>query len=97
MSEKILKKDCPFCFPEKITAWLKKYFGTYWKIMLCSSCKVPMVVYRYHTLDPPEKKRKAMIRALKAAAREFFGDDNFYIDEEPKKIKDHYHAHARRK
>lgn len=92
---KILNSSCPLCILEKKTLWLEKYFGEFWRIIICDSCHVPMVVFKYHSF-PTEEEKKKMIQALKKAAQAFFGDDNFYIDMVQRKIKNHWHVHARK-
>jgi len=91
-----LKSNCSLCFLKEKTLWLKKFFGPFWKVVICETCKVPMVIYKWHTISLLEEHKKQMIESLKMAAKEFFGTDDFYVDEERRNIKDHWHAHARK-
>lgn len=94
--DKNLKRGCSLCFLQKKTSWLEKFFGPYWKIIICDHCGVPQVVYKFHSISPPQDHKEKMIQALQRAAEEFFGSDDFYIDETQRKIKNHWHIHARK-
>ena len=95
-NSKILKSNCPLCFLEKRTIWLEKFFGSFWRIIICGTCKIPMAVYKWHSISPSEEDKRQMIESLKMAAEEFYGNNDFYIDEGQRKIKDHWHIHARK-
>jgi hypothetical protein len=67
-------------------------------IISCMSCHVPMAVPFAH-IDPesggPQQLRGRMEKQLIRVALEFYGDNDFYIDQQERSILDHMHWHAR--
>ena len=66
-----------------------------WIVLDCDSCKVPMIVWKYHTMKLTQAIGNEMERALTRAADEHFGDVEYFIDQKQRKIPDHLHWHAR--
>lgn len=66
-------------------------------IVDCILCRVPMIVWREHTMTiGPEEERK-MERALRRVGDLVFGPGGYYIDRRQRKIPHHLHWHCRRK
>ena len=82
---------CLLCAAERITPWYHED-DVCW-IADCEICATPMVVWRWHGADPPDRARAHMLSRLAAVADRVF--DGHYVDGEMRKIPDHFHAHAR--
>ena len=69
-------------------------------IIDCCNCHVPMVVPFEH-VDPKSNRHKRleerMENELFRVGFDFYGDLNFFIDKQERKILDHMHWHARKK
>ena len=63
----------------------------------CEICLVPMVVWRQHVPTAPADVKDALHERLAAVADRELGAGNWTIDDHMRNIKDHYHAHARRR
>ena len=85
--------DCLLCQAERITHWYHED-DLCW-IADCTICATPMVVWRWHGVDPSPDDRAAMLARLSATADTIF--DGHYYDDHMRNIPDHYHAHARRR
>jgi hypothetical protein len=84
--------DCELCEAARVTAWF--YEDEVCWIADCEICYVPMVVWRHHgTTPPPEALAHMHERLAEVAAEEL--TVGHYIDDNMRKIPDHYHAHAR--
>ena len=66
-----------------------------WIVIDCSDCKVPMIVWKQHTMKINQVIGEEMEKALTTAADEHFGDVEYFIDRHQRKISDHLHWHAR--
>jgi hypothetical protein len=53
-----------------------------------------MVVWRTHGL-PDARTEALLVGHLERVAASRYGEDGFYIDDERRRIPDHWHAHAR--
>ncbi len=62
----------------------------------CESCSVPMVVWRTHGAEPPAEVKERMLDRLREVA-DVHGPARYWVDEVPRTILDHWHAHARRR
>ena len=60
----------------------------------CEICFVPMVVWRNHGSAPPADALSHMHEQLAQVAAEQLTVEH-YIDDNMRRIPDHYHAHAR--
>lgn len=60
----------------------------------CEACFVPMVVWRVHDPCPDDDVRQRLLSRLSAVADTMF-PDGYVLDDRPRTIPDHYHAHAR--
>lgn len=85
--------DCDLCKAERRTSWY--YESDLCWIADCDTCGVPMVVYKQHVENPPDEHQFVMIkRLIEIADQEPFCGD-FLVDFNQRKIKGHFHAHAR--
>ena len=66
-----------------------------WIVIDCKDCKVPMVVWKQHTMQLNQVIGEEMEKALIRAADEHYGDTEYFIDRHQRKISDHLHWHAR--
>ena len=83
---------CLLCQAERLTQWYHDD-AVCW-IADCEICSVPMVVWRHHGTDPPADQLAHMHDQLAQVAKEQLTVAH-YIDDNMRKIPDHYHAHAR--
>jgi len=85
-------EGCLLCEAERITAWFHED-EVCW-IADCEICFVPMVVWRRHGKIPPAEALTHMHRQLaRVAEQQLIG--SHYVDDNMRKIPDHYHAHER--
>src|SRR5262245_53685765 len=85
--------NCDLCRAAKITPWHHED-DICW-IAECDICEVPMVVWRYHGVEPPPEHMTHMHAKLREIATRELGE--IYLDDHMRNIPDHYHAHARPK
>ncbi len=78
--------NCELCLLEKRTRWF--YTDSEFVILECDTCHEPMIVYKLHIMDLPERK----ITYIKKLSKELFGDQ-ITFREEQRKILDHWHIH----
>jgi hypothetical protein len=83
---------CDLCRAEKITRWYHED-ELCW-IAECTICATPMVVLRTHHKRPDAAVLEALHQRLAEVVGEFFTFEH-WIDDEMRRIPDHYHAHAR--
>ncbi|MGH9186557.1 MAG: hypothetical protein ACRD0U_12195 [Acidimicrobiales bacterium] len=83
---------CQLCEAERITPWFHED-DLCW-IAECTICAVPMVVWRTHDPEPPTQVKSALLERLAAVVGEYFTYDH-WVDDDMRRIPDHYHAHAR--
>ncbi|HET6914787.1 MAG TPA: hypothetical protein VFH56_01730 [Acidimicrobiales bacterium] len=85
-------EGCLLCEADRITAWFHED-EVCW-IADCEICFVPMVVWRRHGKSPPPEAMAHMHQQLaRVAEQQLVG--SHYVDDNMRKIPDHYHAHAR--
>lgn len=85
--------DCPLCDADVRTPRLYED-GVCW-VAACTTCHVPMVVLRRHTIEPLREERQHMHRALTTVAKGYYATTPWIIDEVMRTIPDHAHMHAR--
>lgn len=61
----------------------------------CVICHVPMVVWREHDPTPPAPVRQRLLERLTYVAHDFYDVRPWCLDDQMRRIPDHYHAHAR--
>jgi hypothetical protein len=83
--------ECLLCQAERITHWYLED-DLCW-IADCTICATPMVVWKWHGVDPSDEDRVAMLARLSATADAVF--DGHYFDDNMRNIPDHFHVHAR--
>ena len=86
---------CDLCNLDKLTTWY--YEDDDIVVCDCIICKIPMVVAKKHTMRPGRHIEMKMIVQLNKTAVAFYGDTNYRIDTNQRKIPDHIHWHARPK
>ena len=84
---------CDLCKAEKMTPWFHED-DLCW-IAECDVCAVPMVVWRFHGVQPPAEHLAHMRALIAEVATREVGE--FYIDDVLRNIPEHWHAHARPK
>ena len=84
-------EDCDLCEAAKITRWFHED-DVCW-IAECEICDTPMVVWRWHGIDPSGDDLAHMHAELARVSASVF--DDHYVDDNMRNIPDHYHAHAR--
>jgi len=82
---------CLLCAAERITPWYHED-DVCW-IADCTICDTPMVVWRWHGVDPSGDELAHMMSRLAAVADGVF--DGHYYDDHMRNIPDHFHVHAR--
>ena len=85
--------SCDLCRAARLTPWYHED-EICW-IAECEICEVPMVVWRYHGVAPPDRHVVHMQDRLREVATAELGE--FYVDDHMRNIPDHWHAHARPK
>lgn len=83
---------CLLCSAERITAWHFEDEDCW--VADCMVCATPMVVWRTHGIPDPTLEARLVAR-LEEIASARYGDEGFWIDDERRRIPDHWHAHAR--
>lgn len=92
MSAPAPSDDCPLCQAERLTPWYHED-ELCW-IAECTICTLPMVVLRHHDAAPDDDL-KATLHARLATVVEGHFTFTHWVDDEMRRIPDHYHAHAR--
>jgi hypothetical protein len=82
---------CLLCAAERITPWYHED-DVCW-VADCEICATPMVVWRWHGVDPSAADLEHMLSRLADVAAGVF--DGHYVDDNMRNIPDHFHAHAR--
>jgi hypothetical protein len=82
---------CLLCAAERITPWYHED-DVCW-VADCEICATPMVVWRWHGVDPSAADLEHMLSRLADAADRVF--EGHYVDDNMRNIPDHFHAHAR--
>ena len=91
-------KDCDLCKLEiKTNVYIE---WDHFIILDCMDCKIPMAVWKEHTMEIPEPDEYIMEAMLYETACMFYeswdGKD-FTIEKSQRKIPDHLHWHAHKK
>jgi hypothetical protein len=84
---------CDLCRAARLTPW--HHEDEICWIAECEICAVPMVVWRYHGVAPPDGHVAHMQERLREVATAELGE--FYVDDHMRNIPDHWHVHARPK
>jgi hypothetical protein len=84
---------CDLCEAARMTEWFHED-DVCW-IAECEICAVPMVVWRFHGVEPPDEHREHMLGHLAEVATGYLGEH--YFDDNMRNIPDHFHVHARPK
>ncbi len=88
----ISMNNCDLCKAEKLTKWYRD--ARSWWAADCKTCGCPMVVARRHGRIS-DGDRAALVTELMAIADEEYGKQGYSIDFRQRKIKSHFHIHAR--
>jgi len=83
---------CDLCRAERITPWFHED-DICW-VAECTICATPMVVLRWHDAAPPPDLKAVLHERLASVVGDHFTFDH-WVDDDMRKIPDHYHAHAR--
>jgi hypothetical protein len=83
--------DCLLCRAERLTEW--HFEDDECWMTDCMVCMTPMIVLRSHGLPEPKDEARLLERLARFAAQRY--PDGYWIDEERRRIPDHWHAHAR--
>ena len=85
--------DCDLCEAARITPWFHED-DICW-IAECEICATPMVVWRGHGVDPPDRGARAHARRSSPTWSIEYFEFEHYVDDNMRNIPDHYHAHGR--
>lgn len=83
---------CPLCVAERVTEWHLEDEECW--VADCLVCATPMVVWKTHGIPGPDVEDRLIMR-LNEIASGRYGEGNFWVDPERRRIPDHWHAHAR--
>ena len=84
--------SCDLCAAQRLTPWFHED-ELCW-IAECTICATPMVVLRWHDKRPgPDLMAELHDRLAMVVGRDFTFEH--WVDDDMRKIPDHYHAHAR--
>lgn len=84
---------CPLCNLRPRTKFL--YEDAVCRVIICQSCRVPMVVIRRHTRNVTVQEANAMVAALTKVAKKFYKGKPWRIDRRTRSIPQHAHFHSR--
>src|SRR3954447_22826968 len=86
------RDGCDLCTAARLTEWFHED-DICW-IAECTICATPMVVLRWHDhLQSPELKAALHDRLAAVVGTHF--EFEHWVDDDMRRIPDHYHAHAR--
>ncbi len=85
-------EDCPLCSAQRVTTW--HFEDDECWVADCLVCATPMIVWRTHGLPEPETEAR-LLECLQKIAEARYGAGGFWVDDERRRIPDHWHAHAR--
>ena len=101
MNSHINDKECPLCkLCFKGLVITKRYYeDSNYIIVDCATCKTPMIVYKGHgTVDIPQHSQSSIYKTFQKYVKEIGRfPHEWTVDMVPHTIKDHWHAHARRR
>lgn len=85
--------NCELCeLKIKTTVYIE---NDHFIILDCKDCKVPMIVWKEHTMSVPESDEQVMESIFYDCGQLFYSNKPFYIDKNQRKISDHLHWHVR--
>ena len=84
--------DCDLCRALRLTEWFHEDDDCW--IAECTICATPMVVWKVHDRTPPPEVLDRLHARLADVVGTHFSFEH-YVDDEMRRIPDHYHAHAR--
>jgi hypothetical protein len=84
--------DCDLCTADKLTEWFHEDDDCW--IAECTICATPMVVWKSHDARPPDEVLERLHARLAEVVTRHFTFEH-YVDDNMRRIPDHYHAHAR--
>jgi hypothetical protein len=88
--------SCELCSLEAKTHWYPENNPTLPFVLLeCSSCSLPMAVWRTHSPSIPLSSAVSMLSSLCSVADRVLGKGEYFIDRHQRTIGDHLHWHAR--
>ena len=84
--------DCDLCVAARLTEWFHEDDDCW--IAECTICATPMVVWKVHD---PRRRPRCSAGCTTASPRSCRRTSRFehYVDDDMRRIPDHYHAHAR--
>ena len=86
-----MSDGCLLCRAEHVTAWHFEDDESW--VADCLVCATPMIVWRTHGIPDDDDERRLRTRLEQIAAERY--PEGFWIDDERRRIPDHWHAHAR--
>ena len=87
-----MSDGCLLCAAERLTEWFHEDEDCW--IAECTICATPMVVWKVHERTPPAEVLDRLHARLAEVVGTHFSFEH-YVDDEMRRIPDHYHAHAR--
>jgi hypothetical protein len=82
---------CLLCRADHVTTW--HFEDDECWVADCLVCATPMIVWRTHEIPDDDDERRLRTRLEQIAAERY--PEGFWIDDERRRIPDHWHAHAR--
>jgi hypothetical protein len=82
---------CLLCRADHVTTW--HFEDDQCWVADCLVCATPMIVWRTHGIPDHDDERQLRTRLEQIAAERY--PKGFWIDDERRRIPDHWHAHAR--
>lgn len=86
-----MSDGCLLCRAEHVTTW--HFEDDECWVADCLVCATPMIVWRTHGIPDDGDERRLRTRLEQFAAERY--PEGFWIDDERRRIPDHWHAHAR--
>jgi hypothetical protein len=86
-----MSDGCLLCRAEHVTAW--HFEDDECWVADCLVCATPMIVWRTHGIPDNDDEQRLRTRLEEIAAKRY--PEGFWIDDERRRIPDHWHAHAR--
>lgn len=87
-----LAPACELCEAARITEWFYEDDACW--VAECVICAVPMIVWKEHDPRPPAHVKAVLHERLALVVEEHF-EFSHWVDDNMRRIPDHYHAHAR--
>ena len=86
-----MSDGCLLCRADRVTTW--HFEDEECWVADCLVCATPMIVWRTHGIPDEDNERLLRTRLEQIAGERYPG--GFWIDDERRRIPDHWHAHAR--